>query len=87
MNPSSSNSPAHLVIDSWFVEGNIDGIGGGVMVWPKEGLLIRLVADHELHEGLWGLARSKLERGVLSREGSGARNAYSLYFILHSFKE
>ena len=53
--------PAHLIIHSNPVQGDVDGEGGGVVVWHQRGLLIGLVADD----------KGQVELGL--RQGSGTR--------------
>ena len=42
-------APASLEVDPRVVEGQVDGVGGGVVVWAEERLLVGAVADHEIH--------------------------------------
>ena len=44
-------SVTYLVIDAHPVEGDVDGVGGAVVVGLQEGLLVRPVPHHEVHYG------------------------------------
>lgn len=48
-------APAALEVRPGVVQGDVDGVGGGVVVRTEEGLLVRTVADHEVHDGARGL--------------------------------
>ena len=42
----------HLKVDQGSVEGNVDGVSGGVVVRSQEGLLVRAVAHDKVHDGV-----------------------------------
>ncbi len=42
---------AALIIDAGAVERDVDGVGRRVMVGSQEGLLVRTVSYHEVHDG------------------------------------
>lgn len=42
----------YLVVNVLPVEGNVDGEGWGVVMWPQRRLLVRAVTDHKVHDGL-----------------------------------
>jgi len=39
-----------LVIHTRLVQGDVDGIGRGVVMWPQEWLLVRAVSYDEIHK-------------------------------------
>lgn len=70
--------PAHLIIHSNPVQGDVDGEGGGVVVWHQRGLLIGLVADDkgQVELGLRQGSRTReleLERPPNAGKGRGAQ--------------
>lgn len=57
--PGQEWATAHLIIQALVIEGDVEGEGGRVVMWPQRGLFVRPVADHEVHycPGLWGRRR------------------------------
>ena len=60
--PPPKVAPTHLVIHPDPIQGNVDGEGGGVMVWHQRGLLVWLVADNK------GQVKLGLRQGSRTRE-------------------
>lgn len=46
-----SNIKRKMVVLTRSVESEVDSVSGGVVVWPQRWLLVRPVADHEVHDG------------------------------------
>merc|ERR1712223_21022 len=56
-----------LIINSDTVEGHIDGVGGAVMMWSQERLLVRSIPNHEVHKRPWRFVKVSCEDGLLER--------------------
>lgn len=51
-------APSAFVVDAHAVEGQVDGVGRGVVVWPEGWLLVRTVPHHE-HVCSQGILRER----------------------------
>lgn len=49
--PMETTTPT-LKVSVFVIEGNVDGEGGGVMVWPQVCLPFRCVFYHKVHDGI-----------------------------------
>ena len=56
-NRYNSLASAALVVHPGVVKRDVDGVGGGVVVRPEEGLLVRAVPHDEVHDGARGLRK------------------------------
>ena len=48
---ANESAATTFIINSRAVEGDVDGVGGRVVVRPQERLLVGTVSNHEVHDG------------------------------------
>merc|ERR1712223_204279 len=64
---SEESTTAALIVHPDTVEGHIDGVGGAVMMWSQERLLVRSIPNHEVHKRPWRFVKVSCEDGLLER--------------------